>query len=224
MLIGMRQPAPLRDGGIELLIQTYAPGTRSAPISTRDERHITIDELDGLRGGLERYQLNRDAVIGGQSYEFSALYWEHREWKAQIKIVNDLFNQYVWQTADLRQDPKLMRETLAVINVVQALIRNRDDRAAKFETALYARRLAEAEYEESRKRNDFLAAPVEAESRSEMGALDVGTSDMEDWLQRASLLWEEDTQIFTKVYEAFCAVRNGHYPNIREAMSDELHI
>lgn len=125
-----------------------------------------------MRAGLERYEINRDAPIGGHSYEFSELYAEHRDWQKKVKVINDLFNQYVMQTEDIRENEKLMRETRAIIKLVQCMIRDRDERAAKFETALYVRKQSEVDWAEPRERNDEVEEDEDEES--EATTLDLG--------------------------------------------------
>ncbi|KAF5868070.1 uncharacterized protein Bfra_007265 [Botrytis fragariae] len=207
----------------QLLIETLAPGTTSFSINARDERHITLDESDSLRTdrpGLERYQLNRDAAIGGHSYDFAELYMEHREWQEQAKKVNQRLNEYIWQTTNLREDTKLMDETHALIKLVESLIRERDERGIKFEIALHARKLADEEDAELMESDiSSLDTPVEEEPRT-----NIATADMVEWFQTISELWEEDRQTVASIHDAYHAVRNGEYPNIREALEDAVSL
>ncbi|TGO22760.1 hypothetical protein BPAE_0156g00100 [Botrytis paeoniae] len=158
-MVRIKQAAPIRDLGNQLVIEALAPGTTNFSINARDERHITLDESDSLRTdrpGLKRYQLNRNAAIGGHSYDLAELYLEHREWQKQAKKVNKRLNEYVWQTENLREGPKLMDETHALIKLVESLIRERDERGIKFEIALHARKLADEEDAELRQKTVIL--------------------------------------------------------------------
>ncbi|TGO07984.1 hypothetical protein BTUL_0233g00170 [Botrytis tulipae] len=215
----MKQAAPIRDVGNQLLIETLAPGTTNFSIHARDERHITLDESDSLRTdrpGLERYQINRDAAIGGHLYDFAELYLEHREWQEQVKKVNQRLNEYVWQTSNLRENPELMHETHALIKLVESLIRERDERGIKFEIVLHARELADGEDAELKENNNSSSnPPVEEEPRTK-----ITTADMVEWFETISELWEEDRQTVMSIHHAYYAVRNGEYPNIREALED----
>ncbi|THV51508.1 hypothetical protein BGAL_0108g00040 [Botrytis galanthina] len=215
----MKQAAPIRDVGNQLLIETLAPGTINFSIHARDERHITLDESDSLRAdrpGLERYQLNPNAAIGGHSYDFAELYLEHSEWQEQAKKVNRLLNEYTWQTTNLREDPELMHETHALIKLVESLMRERDDRGVKFEIALHARKLADEKDAELRESNSTSSdTPVEEGPRT-----NITTADMVEWFETISQLWEEDRQTVASIHDAYHAVRNGKYPNIREALED----
>ncbi|TGO60171.1 hypothetical protein BOTNAR_0150g00070 [Botryotinia narcissicola] len=215
----MKQAAPIRDVGNQLLIETLAPGTTNFSISARDERHITLDESDSLRTdrpGLERYQINRDAAIGGHSYNFAELYLEHREWQEQVKKVNQRLNEYVWQTTNLRENPGLMHETHALVKLVESLIRERDERGIKFEIALHARELADGEDAELRANNNSSSGPpVEEEPRTK-----ITTAEMVEWFKTISELWEEDRQTVMSIHHAYDAVCGGEYPNIRKALED----
>ncbi|TGO35355.1 hypothetical protein BHYA_0161g00180 [Botrytis hyacinthi] len=216
-----------QNAGNQLMIETLAPGTTNFSIHARDERHITLDESDSLRKdrpGLERYQLNRDAAIGGHSYDFAELYLEHREWQEQVKKVNQRLNEYVWQTINLREDPELMHETHALIKLVESLMRERDDRGTKFEIALYARKLADEEDAELRENNGNPSdTPVEEGPRTKITTTDMAIANVfltAEWFQAISELWEEDRQTVASIHDAYYAVRNGEYPNIREALED----
>lgn len=160
------------------MIETLAPGTINFLIHARDERHITLDESDSLREdrpGLERYQLNPNAAIGGHSYDFTELYLEHSEWQEQAKKVNRLLNEYTWQTTNLREDPELMHETHALIKLVESLMRERDDRGVKFEIALHARKLADEKDAELRETNSTSSdTPVEEGPRTNITTADMG--------------------------------------------------
>ncbi|KAF7942368.1 hypothetical protein EAE99_000418 [Botrytis elliptica] len=219
----MKQAAPIQDLGNELMIETLTPGTTNFSINARDERHITLDESDSLRTdrpGLERYQLNRDAAIGGHSYDFAELYIEHREWQEQVKKVNQRLNEYVWQTINLREHPMLMHETHALIKLVESLISERDERGIKFEIALHARKLADEEDAELRERNSSSSdTPVEEGPRTK-----INTADMVEWFRAISELWEEDKQSVANIHAAYRAVCNGEYPNIREALEDAVSL
>ncbi|KAF7896903.1 uncharacterized protein EAF01_009306 [Botrytis porri] len=219
----MKQAAPIRDLGNQLQIETLAPGTTSFSLNARDERHITLDETDSLRTdrpGLERYQLNRDAAIGGHSYDFAELYMEHREWQEQAKKVNQRLNNYVWQMTNLRENPELMHEIHALIELVEALMHERDERGIKFEIALHARKLADEEDAELRQ-NDGSSSdtPVEVEPRTT-----ITTANMVEWFETISELWEEDRQTVASIHDPYYAVRNGEYPNIREALEDAVSL
>ncbi|QSZ32245.1 hypothetical protein DSL72_001819 [Monilinia vaccinii-corymbosi] len=206
----------------QLLIHTVAPGSRSASISARDERSITLEESTSLRGGLERYQLNREAAIGGQSYEFNQLYAYHCEYKARAKVISDMFNQYIWQTKDMRKDPELMHQTLEVIEAIQDLIRERDIRVAKFETILYTQKMAEAEDAELRQRSDERIGDVLDSVEEGPRLEEMSTADMETWLENSIILSDENSKMIAKVFEAFCAVRNGDFSDIEAAMGEYL--
>ncbi|KAF7894038.1 hypothetical protein EAF00_007552 [Botryotinia globosa] len=240
----MKQAALIRDVGNQLLIETLAPGTTNFSISARDERHITLDESDSLRTdrpGLERYQINRDAAIGGHSYDFTELYLEHREWQEQVKRVNQRLNGYVWQTTNLRENPELMHETHALIKLVASLIRERDERGIKFEIVLHARELADREDAELRENNNSSSDPPgEEEPITKITTADMGMRAPRnpqlklsaianvlltvEWFKTTSELWEEDRQTVMSIHHAYYAVRNGEYPNIREALEDAARL
>ncbi|ATZ50785.1 hypothetical protein BCIN_06g02710 [Botrytis cinerea B05.10] len=217
----MKQAAPIRDLGNQLLIETIALGTTNFSINARDERHITLDESDSLRTdrpGLERYQLNQNAAIGGHSYDFAELYVEHREWQEQVKKINQQLNECILHATNLRDDPKLMNETYALIKLVESLICDRDERGIKFEIALHARELADAEDAELRREeNDTPVISEEEEPRTK-----ITTADMIEWFEAISELWEEDVRTVASIHAAYRAVRNGEFNNIREALEDAV--
>ncbi|KAF7956007.1 hypothetical protein EAE96_004928 [Botrytis aclada] len=217
----MKQAAPIRDLGNQLVTEALVPGTANFSINAGDGRHITLDESDSLRAdrpGLERYQINRDAAIGGHSYDFAELYLEHREWQEQVKKVNQRLNEYVWQMENMREDQRLMDETHAVIKLVESLIRERDERGVKFEIALHARELADEE-DARLKENNSSSSDTLVEEEPEKW---ITTAEMVEWFETISDIWEEDTQTVASIHAAYRSVRNGEYRNIREALEAAL--